>query len=235
MIPSAVSPDRFQALGDALGHSFADPALLLEAMTHPSIDPDARGVATFGYERLEFLGDRVLGLVVAQWLLEEFRHENEGALARRHTALVRRETLAEVASRLGLGRYLLLSTGEEESGGRDNRAILADACEAVIAALFLDGGLPAAEKFIRRAFADLLSADLRPPLDPKTALQEWAQARGKPLPRYETVSRTGPDHDPVFEVRVVVEGVPPVAAKGASKRVAEKQAAAGMLAAIDQP
>src|SRR3546814_33445 len=126
-------------LAGRLGHDFARPELLREALTHPSINPENRGVARFGYERLEFLGDRVLGLVIAQWLLELYPVEPEGALARRHTALVRRETLAAIAADLGLGRYLILSTGEEVAGGRDNAAILADACEAVIAALSLDG------------------------------------------------------------------------------------------------
>ncbi|HET8728403.1 MAG TPA: ribonuclease III [Alphaproteobacteria bacterium] len=221
-------------LAQALGHVFARPELLREAMTHPSIDPDYRGGARFGYERLEFLGDRVLGLVVAQWLLELYPAEPEGALARRHTGLVRRETLAAIAATLGLGRYLLLSSGEEVAGGRDNRAILADACEAVIAALYLDGGLKAAEKFIRSAFTEALHQDAPPPQDAKTALQEWAQARGKPLPRYETVSRSGPDHDPVFEVRVEVEGLASATASGPSKRAAAKEAAARMLAALSQ-
>lgn len=216
-------------LSRALGHSFARPELLREALTHPSINPENRGGARFGYERLEFLGDRVLGLVVAQWLLELYPAEAEGPLARRHTALVRRETLSTVAAGLDLGRYLLLSSGEDLAGGRDNPAILADACEAVIGALYLDGGLPAAERFIRRAFASVRRQDVAPPQDPKTALQEWAQARGKALPRYETVSRRGPDHDPVFEVRVVVEGLAPVVGSGSSKRIAAKEAAALML------
>jgi ribonuclease-3 len=221
-------------LARTLGHEFKRPELLLEAMTHPSINPENRGGARFGYERLEFLGDRVLGLVIAQWLLELYPAEPEGAIARRHTGLVRRETLATIAAGLGLGRYLLLSTGEEVAGGRDNRAILADACEAVIAALYLDGGLEAAQRFIRTAFADAMRQDVAPPLDPKTALQEWVQARGKPLPRYETISRRGPDHDPVFEVRVVVEGLEPVAASGPSKRAAAKEAAARMLAGLEK-
>ncbi len=216
-------------LARVLGHDFHRPTLLNEAMMHPSINPEDRGTARFGYERLEFLGDRVLGLAIAEWLLERFPDEPEGALARRHTALVRRETLSRVAAALGLGRYLLLSTGEETAGGRDNAAILADACEAVIGAVHLDGGFDAARRLIRRAWADAVERDGGPPQDPKTALQEWAQARGLPLPRYETVSRAGPDHEPVFEVRVEVGGHPAVTATGTTKRAAAKLAAARLL------
>ncbi len=217
------------ALSRALDHRFTDASLLREALTHPSTDPQDRGGARFGYERLEFLGDRVLGLVIADWLLERFPDEPEGSLARRHTALVRRETLAQVARAIGLGAHLILSPGEAEAGGRENDAILADACEAVIAALYLDGGLPAARDFIRGAFADAIERHERPPQDAKTALQEWAQARGLPLPDYRTVSRSGPDHRPVFEIEVSIAGHPPATASGASKRVAERQAAGRLL------
>ncbi|NNG05151.1 MAG: ribonuclease III, partial [Inquilinus sp.] len=182
-----------------------------------------------GYERLEFLGDRVLGLIVAEWLLERFPDEPEGALARRHTDLVRRETLAEIARGIELGRHLILSAGEAEYGGRENEAILADGCEAVIAARYLDGGLEAARRFVRSAFAEVIDRHLRPPLDAKTALQEWVQARGLPLPDYTTVSRSGPDHKPEFEVQVTIKGLPPAVGSGSSKRIAERRAAAAML------
>ena len=217
-------PDH-DALIRALDHRFSDPALLREALTHTSTDPQDRGRARHGYERLEFLGDRVLGLVIAEWLLERFPAEAEGSLAKRHTALVRRETLAHVARGLDLGRYLILSPGEAESGGRENDGLLADACEAVIAALYLDGGLEAARRFIRSAFADSIDRHTRPPQDAKTALQEWAQARSLPLPHYATVSRSGPDHRPLFEVQVSIQGHPPATASGASKRIAERLAA----------
>ncbi|NBB84202.1 MAG: ribonuclease III [Alphaproteobacteria bacterium] len=225
--------DAAEALEPAIGHRFADRALLAEAMTHPSINPEHRGAAAFGYERLEFLGDRVLALVIAEWLLQRFPHEHEGPLAKRHVAMVRREALADVAERIDLGRHLILSSGEEGSGGRANAAILADACEALIGALFIDGGLEAARGFIRSAWAEAIERDARPPQDPKTRLQEWVQARGLALPRYETVDRTGPDHQPVFEVRVVVEGREPAAATGSSKREAAKKAAEALLARLD--
>ncbi|MEE8271237.1 MAG: ribonuclease III [Alphaproteobacteria bacterium] len=220
-------------LARVLGHDFSRTELLREAMTHPSINPQDRGGAQFGYERLEFLGDRVLGLVIAEWLLERFPAEAEGSLAMRHTALVRREALAEVAGRIGLGRFLMLSAGEEEAGGRDNETILADACEAVIAALYLDGGLTPTQRFIRAAFAGSIERHERPPQDAKTALQEWAQARGLPLPRYQTVSRSGPDHAPLFEISVEVAGRPAVSASGSSKRAAEQQAAVRLLDALE--
>jgi len=207
-------------------------------VTHPSLAGNRRGRGAtaegMAYERLEFLGDRVLGLTIAAWLLERHPDEREGSLAKRHAALVRRESLVAVARSLDLGAHLRLSAGEEEQGGRDNAAILADCCEAVIGALFLDGGLPAAEAMIRERWAPLLMADGDgdPPEDPKTALQEWAQGRGRPLPAYETLTQTGPDHDPRFEVRVVVEGLEPATAQAGSKRAAEKAAAAALLRRI---
>jgi len=224
-------------LAIALGYSFRRPELLVDAVTHPSLSgmerAGKRGARTptpgLAYERLEFLGDRVLGLVIANWLLERFPDEREGALARRLASLVRWETLSDVAVTLGLGRYLRLSTGEAESGGRTNGAILADSCEAVIGALYLDGGLPVAEKFIRTRWADLIERTASPPQDVKTALQEWAQGRGKPLPVYEVLGQTGPDHSPKFEIRVHLEGHEPVTAEGNSKRAAEKAAASAML------
>lgn len=229
---TAERPADQESLAALLGHRFARPALLREALTHPSTDPHQRGAASFGYERLEFLGDRVLGLIVAEWLLERFPDEPEGALSRRHTALVRRETLAEIARGIDLGGQLILSAGEAEYGGRANEAILADACEAVIAALYLDGGLAAARNFLRSAFAEAIDRHDQPPTDAKTALQEWAQARGLPLPDYAVVARSGPDHKPQFVVEVAISGVPPMTATGNSKRVAERRAAAAMLAQV---
>jgi ribonuclease-3 len=220
-------------LAERLDHGFARGDLLSDAVTHPSLSGSRRGKkgAPQGtaYERLEFLGDRVLGLVVAAWLLERFPGESEGDLAKRHAALVRREALVQVATALDLGRFLRLSPGEEEQGGRVNAAILADCCEAVIGALYLDGGLAAAEALIRKQWAPLLDKESAPPQDPKTALQEWAQGRGKPLPVYETIGQTGPDHDPQFEVRLTVEGLEPVTARAGSKRAAEKMAAQALL------
>ena len=219
------------ALQETLGHTFARPELLEQAVTHSSVGGGA-GRREPHYERLEFLGDRVLGLVLAQVLFERFADEREGELARRHADLVRREALVRVARDIGLGDHIRLSRGEEGAGGRDNPAILADCCEAVIAALYLDGGLAAAARFIRARWEPMLAETARPPVDPKTALQEWAQGRGLPLPAYRTVSVEGPDHSPVFSVEASVEGLAPVVAKGPSKQSAEKAAAAELLKRI---
>ena len=233
-----VATEDIAGLEAALGHAFASPALLAEAVTHPSLAGVARvtkgpkpGLA---YERLEFLGDRVLGLLVAEWLLERFPDEREGELARRHTQLVKRETLAAVAAAIGLGAHLRLSPGENDSGGRANLTILGDACEAVIGALYLDGGLEVARGFVRRAWtAHLEGAGRLPALDGKTRLQEWAQGQGKPLPVYAVVGRSGPDHAPQFDVSVTVAGLPPAHGRGGSRRAAETEAAQALLARLD--
>ena len=211
-------------LQHVLGHEFEETNLLDRALTHASA-----GGGRQSNERLEFLGDRVLGLVVADMLLQRFADEDEGAIAKRHTALVRREALARVARSIELGAALQLSKGEEDNGGRSNPAILADACEAVIAALYRDGGLEAARRFIAEYWTPLLEETETPPRDDKTALQEWAQGRGLPLPSYTEVDRQGPAHEPVFVIEAAVSGFPAVRADGASKRQAEQKAAAVLL------
>jgi ribonuclease-3 len=228
-LPSTASAPA-EGLETALGHSFANKLLLREALTHPSVGGMDRRAVGRGYERLEFLGDRVLGLVVAEWLLDRFPSEPEGALARRLTALVRAEALVVVAGKIGLAQYLHLSPSEQAAEGGIKPAILADACEAVIGALYLDAGLEPARAFIRRHWdVQLERARAAPPQDPKTGLQEWALARGQKLPLYEDIGRSGPDHAPQFEVRVSVDGHEPATAKGPSKRAAEKAAAEQLL------
>jgi ribonuclease III len=241
-------------LSGILGHHFANPDLLTEALTHASAVPrgphrarggrsgleragtgrggPGHGGAVHGYERLEFLGDRVLGLVIAELLWRRFPDEAEGPLTRRHTQLVRREALAEVAKAIDLAPEIIMSAGEHGAGTREIPGILADVCEAVIAALYLDGGLPVAASFIQRNWERLIEADATPPRDPKTTLQEWAQARGRPLPHYETVRVDGPPHDRRFTVAVSVAGLAPESAAGPSKRSAEVMAAAALLARI---
>jgi len=220
-------------LEDIIGYRFADPDLLDVAMTHASFSGENGGNnGGDDYERLEFLGDRVLSLVVADLLMARFAEALEGDLAFRHVALVRRETLAEIAAKIGLGRFLKLSRGEEESGGRDNPAILGDALEAVIAALFLDGGLEAAGKFIAEHWTEPMLAVTAPPKDAKTLLQEWALGAGKGLPAYGVLDCAGPDHKPVFTVEVNVAGLDPALGEGASKRNAEQVAAATLLERI---
>jgi ribonuclease III len=176
----------------------------------------------------------VLALAVAEQLLDRFPHEREGSIAKRHVSLVRRETLAEVAHTIGLGRFLIISRGEDEAGARASDTILSDAMEAVIGALYLDGGLAAAQNFILKHWNPLLEMDLRPPQDPKTTLQEWAQGKRLPLPVYDTVAQTGPAHAPEFTVEVRVEGLAPHRASGRSKRLAEQAAASAMLETIPE-
>jgi ribonuclease-3 len=230
--PAAGAVERDPAaLAARLGHRFARPALLARALTHPSA-ASRRGARGDSYERLEFLGDRVLGLIVADLLLARFPAEEEGALAVRHAELVRRETLAEVAGELGLAAYLRLAKGEEAAGERRNPALLANACEAVIGALYLDGGLAAARGLVEPLWAPRLAAAAEPPQDAKTALQEWAQARGLALPGYREVGREGPAHEPHFTVEVRVEGREPTLGEGRSKRLAEQAAAARLLAQV---
>jgi ribonuclease-3 len=238
-------------LADTFGHRFRQPELLREALTHPSASPPSgksssgksaaakaarpRPARLRGYERLEFLGDRVLGLVVAELLYAAYPQEDEGALAKRLAQLARKDTLARVATAAGLGDHLVLSKAESQSGGRRNPTLLADACEAVIGALYLDGGLPAAGGFIRRYWQPAMTAEPRPPQDAKTALQEWAQGAGLPLPVYRTVRTEGPPHDPLFAVEVEVQDQPRVAASGRTKRTAEQAAAAALLERLRPP
>ena len=224
------APASANDLARRLGYDFKQPQLLERALTHSSMLANAGGgTAEKSYERLEFLGDRVLGLVAADMLIEAFPDENEGQLARRHVALVRQEALARVAGEIDLGNHLNLARSEEESGGRNNPATLADACEAVIGALYLDGGLETAARFIRSAWRAMLAETPSPPKDAKTALQEWVQGRGWPLPSYREVSREGPDHGPVFTVEVSIQGFEAVSGQGASKRAAEQRAAEEMM------
>ena len=215
--------DAAQAL---LGYQFADQDLLLRALMHRSA---AGGAEAQSYERLEFLGDRVLGLVVAEMLYERFPRDPEGFLARRHAALVRKEALARVARRVDLGRHIVMSRGEEDAGGRESDAILSDACESLLGATYLDGGLGPAAAFIKAHWPKMMEEASAPPKDAKTGLQEWAQQRGLPLPVYETVATEGPDHNPVFTIQVSVKGYPASTATGTSKRAAAQAAATSLL------
>ena len=214
------------SVASALGVSFRSPALLVEALTHSSTG------AAVDNQRLEFLGDRVLGLAVADLLMAARPDEDEGALARRFAVLVSAATLADVAREIGLGDHLVVNAAEARAGGRTNRANLADACEALIAALYLDGGLEAAAAFVARHWADRIAAQKTPPVDAKSALQEWTLARGLGVPAYRTVSVDGPDHRPTFRVSVEVPGHGTAESDGSGKRRAETGAAARMLERI---
>lgn len=209
---------------ERLGHQFATPALLQEALTHPSLAGKQRKKGPTAYERLEFLGDRVLGLIIAEWLYKKYPESSEGDLAKRHAALVNREALRAVASEIGLAQYLHLARGEDASASRKNLATLPDAMEAVIGALYLDGGLAAANDFIHRFWQKDIAIE-EAPADSKTLLQEWAQGHALPLPIYKVIENSGPAHAPKFVVEVAVKDHPPAVAEGNSKRAAQKAAA----------
>lgn len=201
------------------GYSFVKASLLDEALSHPSLS------GTYNYQRLEFLGDRVLGLVISTWLLEVYPREAEGKLNRRFTSLVRRETLADVSRQLDLPSRMKLTPGAEQEGTREKEAIQADICESVIGAIYLDGGFDAANAFIRQHWGNLLSHEFEAKKDYKSLLQEWCQARAVALPSYKIVERSGPDHDPLFTIEVAIDKHGAAQATGAAKRHAEQAAA----------
>jgi ribonuclease III len=213
------------ALEARIGHAFSNRDLLVNALTHMS---GARGASAKSYQRLEFLGDRVLGLAIADMLYRAFPKGSEGDLSRRLSELVRRESCAAVAESWDLGSYIKI--GGNESAIRRNRSVLADVCEAVIGAVFLDGGYPAARLVVERALGERLQMLAKPPSNPKALLQEWALARGEPVPIYEVVEQLGPHHAPEFRVSVAVEGLGRIAGAGPSKRAAEQDAALNLLA-----
>jgi ribonuclease III len=216
------------AFATRIGHPFRQPDLLIRAVTHSSIATSTRP----DNQRLEFLGDRILGLVMAEALLTADPAATEGQLAPRYNALVRKETCADVAREIGLGEVLKLGQSEMMSGGRRKDALLADGIEAVIAAVYLDGGLPAARTFILRHWGDRIGgvdADAR---DAKTSLQEWAQARGMDPPVYTELARSGPDHQPEFTVEARLASGDSETARALSKRQAEQAAAKALLARV---
>ena len=216
-------------LARRLGHDFKTPRLLEEALTHPSLaGARLRKKGAMPYERMEFLGDRVLGLIVAEWLYENFPNANEGEMAKRHAALVNREALRVVAMEIGLGQFVRLARGEDAGAARKNLATLPDAMEAVIGALYLDGGYNPARAFIRQYWQREIAVS-ETPADPKTALQEWAQGKGLPLPTYRVIEHSGPAHAPQFLIEASVKGHEPVQALGDSKRAAQKEAATKLL------
>ncbi len=218
------------AVAVALGWRFSNPALLDEALTHSS----AASSAETPNERLEFLGDRVLGLVIAEALYDRFPESPEGALAARFNALVRRETCAAIAEQIDVGPALKLGRSEARSGGRAKEALLADAMEALLAAVYLDGGYDAAAGMHAKLWGPLIEQQIgeEAPQDPKTALQEWAQGRGEALPNYELVHREGPAHAPIFRVAVRLEDGRFAEATASTKRAAEREAASALLARI---
>ncbi len=225
------------ALANGVGHAFARVELAAEALTHRSaLDrrPGLKAAFPHGNERLEFLGDRVLSLAMADVLLRHFPHEREGELARRHAAMVRAETLVEIAEALGLGAHIRLGDSERAQGNAVKPTILADTLEALLGAIFLDAGFAVAAACVERLWRDRLESRATAPRDAKTALQEWAQARRLPLPDYREVGREGPAHAPVFVVDVAIKGHEPGRGRAGSKREAERLAATALLERLNR-
>ena len=226
-----LSDERLKALQDAIGYRFKDGALLVRAMTHPSAAANGDAVRDSN-QRLEFLGDRVLNLVIAERLMERRKMDSEGELAPRLNRLVKKGACADAVRHLELEPFVLLSDGEEAAGGRARESTLGDACEAIIGAIYQDGGLGPARKFIEKGWAPQFASAPAETKDPKTLLQEWAQGHGLPLPDYDVLSRSGPDHEPLYEIEAKVEGRGSAVATGPSKREAERSAAALLLQSL---
>lgn len=220
------------AFSARLGHDFRQPALLVQAVTHASLSSQTRP----SNERLEFLGDRVLGLTIATALLESDPRATEGQLAPRLNALVRQETCAEIAREIGLGEVMKLGRSEMMSGGRRKEALLGDAMEAVIAAIYLDAGFDAARRTILRLWSDrITNAAASEARDAKSTLQEWAQARGLPPPTYTETGREGPDHQPHFTVEARLSTGETATGRATGKRAAEQMAARALLDRMETP
>ncbi|MCP5382247.1 MAG: ribonuclease III [Kordiimonadaceae bacterium] len=217
---------QYAELYNILGYKFKNETLLCEALTHPSLEGNPN------YQRMEFVGDRVLGLAIAVWMYELHPNADEGGLASRHTNLVRREACTKIGKKLELGRFLHMAKSSDETGGRTRNTIIADSVEAIIGAIYLDSDFKTAEKFIRRNWIDLANNVKVADRDAKTKLQEMVQATGRPTPVYTTIDKMGPDHEPVFTIAVRVQDEGEEIAKGQSKREAEKQAASLMLARL---
>jgi len=214
------------ALETTIGYKFKDRDLLGRSLTHISATGGNRNNS---YQRLEFLGDHVLGLVISDMLFRAFPRADEGELSRRLADLVRKETCAEIARAIDLGAAVRLGASEANAGARNRPAILADVCEALIGAVYLDGGFVAAEALIARLWQARMKTKAEPLRDPKTVLQEWAQGRGLPTPAYREIARSGPDHDPQFRVAVQLPHLAPAEGAGRSKRAAEQAAATAMM------
>ncbi|MCO5131312.1 MAG: ribonuclease III [Xanthobacteraceae bacterium] len=228
----AAAKAAMAAIEQRIGYAFTDPALLATAFTHVSALKAARN-RTDSYQRLEFLGDHVLGLIVSDMLYRAFPKADEGELSKRLADLVRKETCVDVARSLGFQDAIKLGAVGAGAGARLRKSVLGDICEAVIGAIFLDGGYAAAARFVEVNWLERMRKPQRPLRDPKTVLQEWAQAKGLPVPVYREVARTGPHHDPQFRVAVDLPGLASAEGTGGSKRAAEKAAASAMLASED--
>ncbi len=223
----SLAPEKMKQLCRTIGYNFQNLQWLELALTHSSARISQN--INVDNERLEFLGDRVLGLVIADLLFVKFGIAPEGELAKRYNALVRRETCCAVARQIDLGKFVIMSDSERASGGAEKETILADVCESLLGAIFKDAGFSQAEKMITTYWQPYLEKHETIPADPKSTLQEWAQGQGKALPSYVELERSGPDHEPLFTTEVRIGGVEPAVGKGTSKRAAEHNAAESML------
>lgn len=224
LILNRLSPSRFEDFTSRTGYRFNDQDLLIEALTHGSTQKHKGD-----YQRLEFLGDRVLGLIIAEHLFRTYPNHGEGELTAIHSALVRGQSCAKAGDTIGLSDFVIIGTGERAKGMNLNRTLLGDVMEALVAAIYLDGGFAAARTFVLKAWETLLDHPSVATKDAKTFLQEWALARALPIPTYTMLSREGPEHEPVFVVSVDVKGKEPAAGTAKSKRGAEMDAAANFL------
>jgi ribonuclease-3 len=231
--PPGLTAEQREACEAVIGYRFKEPELLDRAMTHRSATHGK--TAEWSNERLEFLGDRVLGLVMVETLMERFPKLREGELAPRLNALVSRKTCGIIGAELGLGQFLIVDHSERSTGGAEKPSLLANATEAIIGAIYTDAGLEKARRVTLKLWQKVLQQSTETPRDPKSALQEWAQGAGLATPTYRHISREGPDHAPVFTVTVQVEGYEPLPGIGSSKQVAEREAARAMLTAIGDP
>ena len=221
---SPLSPSRFEAISTQIGYRFSDESLLVQALTHGSTQKHKGD-----YQRLEFLGDRVLGLIIAERLFADHPGHGEGELTAIHSSLVRGESCARAGDTIGLSDLVIIGTGERAKGMNLNRTVLGDVMEALVAAIYLDGGMEQARAFVLKAWDGLFSHPGVAVKDPKTFLQEWVLARALPIPAYRIVSREGPEHEPVFVVSVEVKDREPALGTAKAKRAAEMAAAENFL------
>lgn len=221
--------NKISAIEKLLGYDFNDKSLLETALTHSSV----AGAHIYSNERLEFLGDRVLGIAVANILYHKFEAEDEGRLARRFAGLTSRDALAEIAGKIEIDKFVETSPADEDASNRGRQSLLADTLEAILGAMFLDGGLEVATDFISVNWADMIDGHIKPPKDAKTTLQEWTQGKGLGLPQYSIAEQSGPDHAPVFKIEVEISGYGKHSATGSSRRNGEMRAAEIMLSFIE--
>lgn len=221
-------------LSALLDYNFIDQNLLKQALTHPSIAQNAARVKVAHYERLELLGDTVLSLVITEWLIHQYPDDDEGALAKKRASLICGDVLYNIAFGLDIQKYIIMSDGEQKSGGRDSRRILENVIEALIGAMYLDSGLETCKKFIHKFWAQAVENTVVTPIDPKAYLQEWAQKSGRAIPSYNIIEQEGPAHKPIFTVEVTVENMPKFTAQGSSRKAAEKLAAEQLILYINE-